>query len=478
MESKQPPPPLPAAIYARISSDKVGAGLGVERQETDCRALAERLGWDVAAVFIDNDVSAYSGASRPQYRAMLDAVRAGRVRGIVAWHPDRLYRRALDLEEFVTLAETHHLQVQTVTAGTVDLTTASGRMVARMLGAAAQHEVDHARERMKRAKDQLALDGKYRGGKRPFGFKEDGVTVLEKEAEVIRWATAGIIEGRPIRALARELNERGLRTSTGKEWTHTQLRDVLLRPRNAALINRGRMGGSEPTEIIGKAVWPAIVDEETWRALVAVLEQPSRRKLHDNNPRWLGSGIYVCGLCGGAMRATSIGSTPARGGRRLHHYRCTEKPHLTITVRQTDEYVRATVANLVRDPRVVAAMMPPDEDDDALRADREKRAVLLRRLEAFENDYAMGDITGAQLARATAAVTGELEQIEARLAEALRRSTSSPIAMAPDPGAAFLAAPIDVQRAIVRAVAAIEVLPAGARGAKWTPQRLRLTQTG
>ncbi len=69
---------LPAAIYCRISRDREGAGLGVDRQEADCRALAVRLGWEVAAVFVDNDISAYSSRPRPQYRAMLDAVRSGR----------------------------------------------------------------------------------------------------------------------------------------------------------------------------------------------------------------------------------------------------------------------------------------------------------------------------------------------------------------------------------------------------------------
>jgi site-specific DNA recombinase len=74
-------PTLPVALYCRISRDREGAGLGVERQEADCRALADRLGWEVAGICVDNDVSAYSGAPRPQYRAMLDAVRAGEVKG-------------------------------------------------------------------------------------------------------------------------------------------------------------------------------------------------------------------------------------------------------------------------------------------------------------------------------------------------------------------------------------------------------------
>ncbi|MEV0583029.1 recombinase family protein [Nonomuraea sp. NPDC050310] len=54
-----------AAIYCRISQDREGAGLGVARQEADCRKLVELRGWNVAGVYPDNDVSAYSGSPAP-----------------------------------------------------------------------------------------------------------------------------------------------------------------------------------------------------------------------------------------------------------------------------------------------------------------------------------------------------------------------------------------------------------------------------
>src|SRR5688572_22951930 len=62
---------MQAAVYTRISDDSLGTGLGVARQEADCRALAERLGWQVAEVYSDNDQSAFNGTSRPQYLRML-----------------------------------------------------------------------------------------------------------------------------------------------------------------------------------------------------------------------------------------------------------------------------------------------------------------------------------------------------------------------------------------------------------------------
>ena len=60
-----------AAIYARISSDQTGEGLGVARQLEDCRRLAADRGWTVAAEYVDNDISAYRGKTRPEYARML-----------------------------------------------------------------------------------------------------------------------------------------------------------------------------------------------------------------------------------------------------------------------------------------------------------------------------------------------------------------------------------------------------------------------
>src|SRR3546814_9581184 len=53
-----------AVIYARISRDREGAGLGVDRQLQDCRELADRLGLTVGNTFRDDDTSAYSGKPR------------------------------------------------------------------------------------------------------------------------------------------------------------------------------------------------------------------------------------------------------------------------------------------------------------------------------------------------------------------------------------------------------------------------------
>jgi DNA invertase Pin-like site-specific DNA recombinase len=56
-------------VYCRISDDRTGLKAGVGRQEEDCRAVAARKGWGIGEVYIDNDVSAWSGRIRRATRS-------------------------------------------------------------------------------------------------------------------------------------------------------------------------------------------------------------------------------------------------------------------------------------------------------------------------------------------------------------------------------------------------------------------------
>ncbi|SPE99993.1 recombinase family protein [Streptomyces sp. MA5143a] len=81
-------------IHIRISDDREGAGLGVKRQEKDCRTLTARLGWTGVEVYDDNDMSATDRRKKRRgYHQMLANMQSGHIDALVTWHPDRLYRQ-------------------------------------------------------------------------------------------------------------------------------------------------------------------------------------------------------------------------------------------------------------------------------------------------------------------------------------------------------------------------------------------------
>jgi site-specific DNA recombinase len=132
--------PKATAVYCRISKDSAARGLGVARQEKDCRKWAAEHGWPVAEVFTDNDISAYSGKRRPAFERMVEGLKTGQLDAIVVWHPDRLTRSPKELEGIIEVIEATGAAVGTVTAGQYDLTTATGRMTARIVGDVARFE--------------------------------------------------------------------------------------------------------------------------------------------------------------------------------------------------------------------------------------------------------------------------------------------------------------------------------------------------
>lgn len=133
---------MKVAIYTRISDDKAGEGLGVARQEEDCRKKAATLGWTDLTVYSDNDISASKDKVRPAYKQMMQDMAEGKIDGLIVYDLDRLTRKPAELEEFIDLADRHKISLANV-SGDVDLTTPNGRMIARIKGAVARLSLIH-----------------------------------------------------------------------------------------------------------------------------------------------------------------------------------------------------------------------------------------------------------------------------------------------------------------------------------------------
>lgn len=240
--------PRAPAIYARISLDRTGEALGVQRQIEACRKRCKALGWPEPRVYSDNDISARLGKRRPGFEELLADIEAGYVDGLVAWHLDRVLRRVVDLERVLDAIESQRSPVPVVflQAGEIDLTTPSGRLLARILAAVAANESDLKSERLSAQRAQAAQSGKAHG---PLGYGYDeNQHIIPAEADVIREVARRIIDGDSLYSIATDLNARLIPTPGSGKWDARRVERAVGRDERSglvALINAAR--ASEPT---------------------------------------------------------------------------------------------------------------------------------------------------------------------------------------------------------------------------------------
>jgi site-specific DNA recombinase len=435
------------ALYCRISDDRSGEGLGIERQLADCRDLVTRRGGTVVGEFLDNSRSATTGRRRPEYERLLAAVESGTVDTVVAWALDRLVRRTADLERLIELCDRHRVAILLVRGSDLDLSTPSGRMVAGMLGTVARYEVDAKSDRQRRESRQRADRGLPPGGRRPFGYR--GVEVVEDEAEAVRGAYGMLLDGCTLTSIKEALDER-FPSTAGGNWTVTGVRSMLLNPRYVG--QRWHLGS-----YVGPGAWPAIVDEATWEAARTLLATPGRKAEGGNVLRWLGSGYYVCGRCkvDVPMKASYRGIL-ARG-TQARIYKCPEC-FITRVAEPIDRYVSLVAVEYLRRPDLVGLLAKPDVDLKPLQVEAKN---LRDRRKAIPRMFALGTLTEAEATETRQIIDDRLGEISALFAGAAARPALAEVLSAPDPGAAWLARNVQRQQAVLRELITVRLLPVG-----------------
>ena len=405
-----------AAIYARISSDPDGTHLGVDRQIADCEALAGSLGWPVAEVYVDNDVSAYSGRRRPEYERLCDDIKAGTVDALLVWHPDRLHRSPRELEDFIDLCDAASLtDIGTVRAGDVDLATPQGRMVARLGGVIARSESDKAADRLRRKHLELATKGKVSGGgTRPYGYTADRLHVIPDEAAVIREAAKRTLAGESTRSICSDFNERGVTTSKAGQWTPNTLNRML---RSARISGRREHRG----EITAKAEWPGIITPAVSDRLRARLSRAAGPGPTGRSPRryLLTGGLLRCGRCGTVMY-----SRPRSGG--LRRYVCASGPgfggcgKMAINADPVESFVVEAVLYRLDTPQLAAALTEIRKAN----TEADQLAVTIAgdtgMLEQLARDYAEKAISHQEWSAARQPIQGRIDHAKRRLSRISR----------------------------------------------------------
>jgi site-specific DNA recombinase len=218
--------------YIRVSTThQVDDGVSLEAQEGRIRSWCLANGYDLAGLHVDAGLSGGRADNRPGLQAALDDVCSGGGL-LIVYSLSRLARSVRD-----TLAIAERLDKAGADLASlsekIDTTSASGRMLFKMLAVLADFERDLIAERTQSAMNFKRSKGE-RLGQIPLGQKlaSDGRTLETDAAELVAVATIRELAGEGLgpSAIARELGRRGIRTKAGLDrWSHTSVTRVLAR---------------------------------------------------------------------------------------------------------------------------------------------------------------------------------------------------------------------------------------------------------
>ena len=144
---------------------------------------------------------------------------------------DRLTRSVRDLGELVERYFAAGRWSLMSIGETIDTRSAAGRLVLNVLASVAQWERETAGERTSAAMKHKAAQREFTGGQAPYGYTlaPDGVHLVEEpaEQELLRVARELRQAGSSLRAIAIELDQRGLKSRRGKTFAPSQIRCLL-----------------------------------------------------------------------------------------------------------------------------------------------------------------------------------------------------------------------------------------------------------
>ncbi|MET8270765.1 recombinase family protein [Streptomyces sp. NPDC005096] len=498
----QPTKPQRAILLLRISYRRPDEGneqpdgraefsKGIGRQEQDGRARATALGWNITRVIVEDDTSAFKRRRirlpdgswalrtvRPGFREGVDLLASGAHDGLLADDLDRVARDPRDLEDLIDVVEskTPRIPVESVT-GSLRLANDADITMARVMVAIANKSSRDTARRVTRKHEELAAEGKPNGGGfRGYGYTAAGREVIEEEAGIVREIAARILGdwdgwtaeqaaeinpevGESLNSIAADLERRQVLTVTGTPWSPRSVRSVVSKPSVAGLRTyRG--------EVVGTAVWPAILPPGRWEQVRARLA--GRHRMVDLTlQRWL-TGVLRCSNCGRMLMGW-------QGNRGPRYWCATPKGgcgKITVKAAFVEDEIERQVLDLFARPivlqqlRTVADTADTDEARAGLAADEEQ-------LKLMAGMFARREITFVEYREARSIIEKRIRESRALLTSRAPQVVRKLLAADNVTDAWHQLVPADRRDVVLALVPGYDVMPHDrSKGNKFDPGRL------
>ena len=452
-----------AAIYVRISQDREGIGAGTDRQERDCRALCKREGFQVVAVYRDDDSSAYSSKPRPEFERMLNDLDAVDV--LVYWKTDRLVRRISAIWRVINECEKLDVQLRSV-HDSIETATPMGQAIAGVLAAQGEQESKNISIRVKAKHEELARHGKPSGHRRAYGYELDGMTVIKSEARHICEARDRILSGETMTGICNDWNRRGVKPTSAPAWRVTTFKRMIT---GARIAGRRKHQGVE----IGDASWPAIISRTEHEQILRRLGDPFVTK-RGRPATYLLTSLVRCGRCGAVLKAST------RDGLNGAIWTCRAVPgdvacgRLSVQAQHLEPLVSAAVLKRLEGPKVMNAIAKAAKGSVAVQSPTVDLGALEAKLTQLGVDHDDGLITRAEWLERRARIQSKIDAARKDFSRQTGNSALGALVGVKDIGEYWDALLTDRRRTVVRALVDRVVVNPAEHGGSFDPERVEI----
>jgi DNA invertase Pin-like site-specific DNA recombinase len=452
-----------AAVYGRNS--KSNAKSIDDQLDIGVETVGDQ-GWElIDPLYRDgSSASRHATRTRKDWPRLLADLDAGRIDVLVLWEASRGSREPIDWFGMLGTCRARGVKIHVVSdERTYDPRRARDWKDLATAGVDSAYETDRSSERLRRGARTAAIDGRPHGHT-PYGYtrlydqttgKLSEQVPAEKSAPIVREIFTRLARRTPIITVVNDLNARGVPSPEGTLWNRRTLRRIATNPAYAGKRrHRTNHDGKAPTDETYEARWEALVAEDVFLSVQAVLSEPDRRTTKPGKAKYLLSYIATS-PCGGTLRAS-----PTRG-HRAARYVCYVDECTSIDLADLDGAITLAMVGRLSRPDAADLFAP---DDSAARAARAEAARLKIKVEEARRSFEQPDgISAEALARIERGMLPMIADAERRARPAGMSGVLAELIGASDVRAVWDGLSVAARRDVVATLATVSVGPASRR---------------
>ena len=317
--------PRPAALYARVSSDRQDVDLSVAGQLRALRDYAEKNGYGVVREYVDEAESGRD-SDRPEFNKMIDEAKSPKAafQEILVWKFSRFSRKREHAVAYKAMLRRRGVRVVSITEHADD--SPSGKLLEAIIESLDEFYSENLATEVRRGMREAASRGFWVGSRTPYGYKRVMVQDVTKKRPKLEpdKAAAPVVKrifeladaGRGMLDITRVLNDEGIASATGKRWSKPAVHNILTNEVYTGTLVWGAKAKDEAAPVRVEKAFPAIVSKAQFRRVNSLMRSRAPRITH---PRRVGSSFMLSGLIKCKTCDTLLSGQFARRGQYAYY---------------------------------------------------------------------------------------------------------------------------------------------------------------